>query len=81
MIPLTHFPHGTVQVLSQVNNTNGGTDTVVQNSSPIIEPGQTVTLLLDLDSDYRMGRDTQFKMETTNGAVFVGTVNIGQQSG
>jgi archaeal type IV pilus assembly protein PilA len=64
-----------------VNNTASGTDTVIQANSPVIEPGQTVTILIDLDADYRIGRDTQFKLTTTNGAIFVGTVNIGQQSG
>jgi len=29
----------------------------------------------------RAGRDAQFKLTTNNGAVFVGTVVIGQQSG
>jgi len=46
-----------------------------------IQPGQTVTILLGLDQNIKIGRDTQFNMKTTNGNVIVGTVNIGQQSG
>lgn len=46
-----------------------------------IQPGETVTILIDLDSDVRVGRGTQFKLTTTNGAAFVSTVNIGQQAG
>jgi hypothetical protein len=46
-----------------------------------IQPGETVTVLLDLESDMRVGRGTQFKLTTTNGGTFVSTVNIGQQSG
>jgi len=45
------------------------------------QPGQTATVILALDTDFKSGRDTQFKLTTTNGAVFVGTVVIGQQSG
>jgi hypothetical protein len=46
-----------------------------------IQPGETVTILIDLDSDLRVGRGTQFKLTTTNGAAFVSTVNVGQQAG
>jgi hypothetical protein len=46
-----------------------------------IQPGETVTVLIDLDSDLRVGRGTQFKLTTTNGASFVSTVNVGQQAG
>ena len=46
-----------------------------------IRAGETVTLLIDLDSDLRVGRGTQFKMTTTNGGTFVSTVNVGQQAG
>ncbi len=52
-------------------------------SSPVaeIQPGQTVTVVMDLGESMKIGRDVQFKITTTNGAVFVGTVVIGQQSG
>jgi len=46
-----------------------------------IQPGQIVTLVIDLDENIKIGRDSQFKLTTTNGAVLVHTVNIGQQSG
>jgi len=46
-----------------------------------IRAGETVTMLIDLESDLRVGRGTQFKLTTTNGAVFVSTVNVGQQAG
>ncbi len=46
-----------------------------------IQPGQTVTILIGLDQNIKIGRDTQFNLKTTNGNVIVGTVNIGQQSG
>jgi len=56
-------------------------DGAIDVQSPVIEAGQTATIMLDLDTDFKIGRATQFKLETANGAVYVGTVSIGQQSG
>jgi archaeal type IV pilus assembly protein PilA len=56
-------------------------NSVLQQQAPAIQPGQTATLLVDLGSNFPIGRDTQFKLTTTNGAVFVGTVVMGQNSG
>ena len=46
-----------------------------------IQPGQTVSVVMKLGENMKIGRDAQFKITTTNGAVFVGTVVTGQQSG
>jgi len=46
-----------------------------------LQPGETATFLIDLDTDLRTGRSSQFKLTTSNGNVFVGTISIGQQSG
>jgi FlaG/FlaF family flagellin (archaellin) len=46
-----------------------------------IQAGQSVTFLIDLESDLRLNRGTQLKITTTNGGVFVGTVFVGQQVG
>lgn len=59
----------------------GGSDLITQNSVAEILPGQTVSAVISLDENMKSGRDTQFKLTTTNGAVFVNTVVIGQQSG
>jgi len=56
-------------------------DTLLDNGAAEIQPGQTLTLVLDLESDLRIGRGSQFKLTTSNGNVFVGTVSVGQQSG
>ena len=56
-------------------------DSILSLEAPAIQSGQTVTFLIDLDSDLRVGRGIQFKLSTTNGGVFVGTVQIGQQLG
>ncbi len=46
-----------------------------------IQPGQVGTIYLELDQTLKEGRDAQIKLTTANGAVFVGTVIAGQQSG
>lgn len=66
----------------------GGTYTVLTNSTNgiaeqagVAEPGETVGILFDLNDNFPTGRDTQFKLSTTNGGVFVGTVVMGQNTG
>lgn len=58
-----------------------GTELITTNSVAEIQPGQTISVVLALSEDMKSGRDNQFKVTTTNGAVFVGTVVVGQQSG
>jgi archaeal type IV pilus assembly protein PilA len=60
---------------------SGAGDGIINNPVAEVLPGQTLSVVLALNEDMKSGRDTQFKMTTTNGAVFVGTVVIGQQSG
>ena len=55
--------------------------TALAASSAEIQPGQQVTIILQLDENVKVGRDAQFKLTTANGAVFVGTVIAGQQTG
>ncbi|MFQ5573783.1 MAG: archaellin/type IV pilin N-terminal domain-containing protein [Nitrosopumilaceae archaeon] len=54
---------------------------LVQNQAPVAKPGETVGIMIDLNDNFPIGRDTQFKLTTTNGAVFVGTVVMGQNAG
>ncbi len=56
-------------------------DVMLTEGAAEVQPGQIATVVLALDTDFKTGRDTQFKITTTNGAVFVGTVVIGQQAG
>lgn len=58
-----------------------GSELITSNSAAVIQPGQTTSVVVSLSEDMKTGRDTQFKITTTNGAVFVGTVVVGQQSG
>ena len=54
---------------------------LLQESSPTIQPGGVVTLVLDLDRTLVNGRDMQVKLTTSNGNVFVSTAIIGQHVG
>ena len=73
---LTHFPanFGQYYILNS-------SLTSISGQAGLAEPGQTVGILFELADNYPTGRDTQFKLSTTNGAVFVGTVVMGQNTG
>lgn len=75
---LAGFTNGTGGTFSIVSQSPG---TLVSTTSPEIQAGQQATILLDLAENVKTGRDAQFKLSTSNGAVFVGTVVAGQQSG
>ena len=63
-----------------LTGTNGG-DQLLTEAAGEIQAGATVSIILDLESDLRIGRSSQFKITTSNGNVFVGTLSVGQQSG
>ncbi len=68
------------QEYTVLTGTNGG-DQLLDEAAGEIEAGQTATIIFDLESDLRIGRSSQFKVTTSNGNVFVGTISVGQQSG
>ena len=51
--------------------------TIHKDYTPILQPGEYVTLLLDLDRGYPVDRDVQFRILTSEGNVFVGMVMVG----
>jgi len=53
-------------------------DVLLDSSIGIIGPGQTVTLIIGLEDNIKMGRNAQIKITSTNGAVFLGDANIGE---
>ena len=61
--------------------TKGTTTGGLDSTSAEIQPGQQASVILQLKDTIKTGRDAQFKLSTSNGAVFVGTVVAGQQSG
>jgi len=75
--PIPAWPATTAGFYSIMNNSTA----VLQDLVGVAEPGQTVGILFDLNDNFPVGRDTQFKLSTTNGAVFVGTVVMGQSAG
>ncbi len=68
------------QEYTVLTGTNLG-DQLLDEAAGEIQAGQTATIIFDLESDLRIGRSSQFKLSTSNGNVFVGTVSVGQQSG
>ena len=46
-----------------------------------LEAGAEATIIVDLLSGIKNGRDIQFRIATSNGGIFVGTAISGQQSG
>ena len=67
--------NGDFQVLTR------GPTTILSTTAAEVQPGQQVSIIMTLDENIKEGRDTQLKLTTANGAVFVGTVIAGQQSG
>ena len=63
------------------SDATAGPATALDSTSAEIQPGQQATIIIQLDENVKVGRDAQFKLSTANGAVFVGTVIAGQQSG
>jgi len=59
-------------------NLNAPADTI-SDISPIIQPGQAVTIIFELDKKIKIDRDMQIRLTTNNGATFVYTALAGQQ--
>ena len=76
---LTKPQPGEYVILTGHDGTKNGD--VLADPAATIQPGQTVTILIDLDQSFNTSRDTQFKLTTSTGAVFVSTIVIGQDSG
>ena len=53
----------------------------ILDQAGVAQSGETIGILFDLNDNFPVGRDIQFKLTTTNGAVFVDTVVIGQNKG
>ena len=75
--PQSNIPGGQYGILLK---TDGAVDLMLTEGQPEIQPGQAVDIVLALDSNVKKGRDTQFKLTTTNGAIFIATVVMGLAS-
>jgi len=68
----------------QIVNNGFLTTAAAENSAeitPILAAGQEASIMVQLKAPISEGRDAQFKIETANGAIFVGTIIAGQNSG
>ena len=74
-----HKPHPGEYII--VNDHIGGKNyETVQDNYAVIQPGEIVTILLDLDRNIGMFHDSQVKITTTNGNSFVSTLVNGQDN-
>jgi len=73
--PDTEIPLGRYAILTK----GLPTEIIISSIAPEIQAGQEVTIIIGLDSSSKIGRTSQFKLTTTNGAVMVGTVVIGER--
>ncbi len=74
--PLSNIPGGQYDILVK---TDGVVDLMLNQDQAVIQPGQTVDIILALDYDLKKGRYTQFRFQTANGAVFISSVLIGSE--
>ena len=84
----TVYQYNTVDPIPVFNAGTGGNYGILNNSThmttdPIgIDPaGKTVGIIFELNDNFPIGRDTQFRLTTTNGGVLIGTVVMGQNAG
>jgi len=73
-----HKPHPNEYII--VNRHIEGKNYDIVQGVPVIQSGGVVTLLLDLGQNMRMSHDSQVKITTNQGNVFVSTIIIGQYS-
>ncbi len=60
-------------------NKNAPADTISGNI-PILQSGQHVTMVFELDKNFNNGRDMQIRLTTGNGGIWVYTAMVGQQN-
>ena len=74
-----HKPHPNEYIIVNRHIEGKKYDTV-EESSPKIQSGGVVTLLLDLGQNIATSHDSQVKITTNQGNVFVSTIMLGQHS-
>jgi len=82
------YQYNTVDPIPVFTPGTGGTYGILTNSTHmitdqagVVKPGETVGIIIDLNDNFPLGRDTQLQLTTTNGAAFVSTVVMGQNGG
>jgi len=54
---------------------------ILQEQAALLNPGQSVTILIDLEDGFPINRDAQFKLTTINKTFFVDTIIMGHNKG
>ena len=72
---------GEYTMVSQADDGIGTDGLLSTTSAPELQPGQEATVVIAIEKDVKVARDMQFRLTTTNGAVFIATIQSGQQSG
>ena len=72
---------GEYTMVSQADDGTGTDGLLSTTRAPELQPGQEATVVIAIEKDVKIGRDMQFRLATTNGAVFITTIQSGQQSG
>jgi len=82
------YQYQQVGLIPAFNAGSGGTYSIMKNNThtipssvAVIQPGETVGMLLDLSDNFPIGRDIQFKLTATSGNIFMGTIETGRQLG
>lgn len=73
-----HKPHPNEYIIIN-RHLDGKNYLTVDESSPTIQSGEIVTLLLDLGKSIPMYHDSQIKITTNNGNIFVSHLEIGEK--
>jgi len=83
----TVYQYNTVDPIPLFTAGTGGTYGILNNSTHMISDpvgidpaGKTVGIIFELNDNFPIGRDTQFKITTTTGTVFISTVVMGQNT-
>ena len=72
---------GEYTMVSQADDGIGTDGLLSTTRAPELQPGHEATVVIAIEKDVKIGRDMQFRLATTNGAVFIATIQSGQQSG
>jgi len=73
--------NGTAPAKGQYVILSKSPSTLLNSTMPVLQPGVSATIILDLKQNIKFGLDTQFRLATTDGNIIVHTVYHGLKSG
>jgi len=75
--PLSNIPGGQYDIMQKADRT---VDLMLTEGQAVIQPGQSVDIIIALDNDIKLGRHTQFKITTDNDFIILGNIIVGTSS-